>query len=301
MSVIRWPPRTYHSIHGPRLVGGQGARSAVGAAMDPEDLPELARVWASPEEPPQRRRQALGLLVRAYCGVRAEVAPLLAACLSPLVRTLARSVARNASRTVREDFVAGALTLLLAPQSDQAPARICSYEPERGSPARWLARVLRNCWLSERRRDRLAAVSLIEREVGPPASALSWDDVAFDLASPFSAADLERIGAWDCRPRVELLTMAGLWAKVPPESWVQWLEAYEDNRELGLPRPFPPKSFLDLDNPQDRTAPLAELLAYPPNTLTQRWRRGQKLLNGLDFIREISAGPDRRFGGSSDG
>jgi hypothetical protein len=257
--------------------------------MRPEELQKVAHVWASPEESPARRDQALGQLVQAYCGpCSAEVAPVLVTALEPLVRTLARSIARNAPRTAREDFVNDAMTLLLAPRSDQVSPRICHYRPDLGSAVRWLAQVLRNCWRSERRRDR-PPVGADATAMHSPAPFVTVD-VALDLTATFSPADLGRVHAWDTRARVEVLTLSGLWPKVPPHDWEAWLEMYEGVRTLNLHRPFPPDEFLLLEDPQDRMAPLAERLGYPANTLAQRWRRGRSLLDELDFIRDIRTG-----------
>ena len=88
----------------------------------------------------------------------------------------------------------------------------------------------------------------------------------------------ERLRRWAVHQRVELLCLGGLWLKVPPEEWDAWVDEYERSRDLCLSRPFPPEDFFSHETPQDRMRPLADVLCYPPNTLTQRWRRQHKRL-----------------------
>ncbi len=265
----------------------------------PSALGQLAAVYCDEQEEPVRREQALADLIEAYAAGPAdparakEAGNLLTQCLEPLVRRLARRVAQGATPGERADFVDEVPTLVLAArpragESLEAAAlpRICTYRPGRSLVA-WLRTVLRNLWVSgrrERERQRRALEGFARAHCDSQVAA--WDVVAF--AETLSAADLARIASWDYRPRVELLCLSGLWPLIPAPQWEAWLADYERLRRRPLSRPFPPDAILCCDEPAHRLRPLAELLGYSPNTLDRRWLRGQRWLNELSFVRELS-------------
>jgi hypothetical protein len=235
------------------------------------------------------REEALVELIAAYAGSKdsptrvQEAGNLLAEALDPLIRQVAQGVARGGSRWEREDFVEEAASLVLAPREGSA-ARICSWRP--GESLRgWLVTVLRNLWVSDRRRRRCRqqAVEECARRQRAPAAA---SDSLCPIKS-LSGGDLDRIVQWDCRRRVEVLAMAGLWPNVPSRRWESWLVEYEGLRRRVLGRPFPGDDVLCCDEPAERLRPLAGVLGYTPNTLAVRWLRSKECLKELDFVREL--------------
>jgi hypothetical protein len=136
----------------------------------------------------------------------------------------------------------------------------------------------------QRRRQRLGHVPPgVDVPVLDAERAIRSTDLRLDLLAPFSPEDLRLIEAWPPWDRVVLLCLGLVWQKVPAPRWACWLVA------CGLKPPFPPREYIEcLDGPrQERHACLARLLGWSNNTLAQRWCRGQKVLKGLAFMKEL--------------
>lgn len=212
-------------------------------------------------------------------------AELLFQYLEPTVQRIALEVTRGWSGWEKDDFLDNALSDLLAPRPRSQP-RILLYEASRGSLEGWLASTLRNLWCSARRR-RVPTTSTLPADVPSPESRLDLEEPANALGLTFEEADLRRIEGWPPRVRVELLTMSGLFVKVPPDMWERFLNEWELERHQTLVRPFPPEKVFAAEDPAARTQPLAAALEMPANTLSQRWKRGKERLDELDFVKQL--------------
>src|SRR5437016_4175964 len=106
-------------------------------------LQQLARIYRDEQQEPGHRQAALVAVIRVYCGDQerdkqaAETGDLLAELLAPVIRATARRVARGATRDERTEFADEALALIVA-RRQQSPARICTYQEDRGLFESWL-------------------------------------------------------------------------------------------------------------------------------------------------------------------
>lgn len=251
-------------------------------------LAELAATYRDEQADWACRQEALAELIAAYAGCAnparvEEAGNLLAECLGPLIRQVARAVARGGSLSDRTDFVDEALSFVIAPGKGK-PARICACQIHSSLRA-WLRTVLRNSWVSNRRQwaARQQALEEFASRQHPPVFA--WHSPP--QTESLSDRDLDRLAGWEPRSRVEVLCLAGLWPYVPVPRWENWLAEYEGLRRLTLVRPFPGDDVLYCDKPADRLKPLAQALGYHTNTLSQRWLRSMHRLKELDFVREL--------------
>ncbi len=256
----------------------------------PAGLGGLAHLYRDEEQSLALREQALAGLIETYVFCAAspargeEAGNLLAECLEPVIRRMARRVARGATHGERADFVEEALTLVLAPR-EGLPARICGYQTGRRLEP-WLRTVLQHLWM-DGRREWLRRHRLLQDFARTRPFVVVVGE-GFILPESLARADLDRLAGWDRRRRVEVLCLAGLWPLIPPDSWEGWLVDYERLRNRELCRPFPPDDIKFCDQPKERLRPLAERFGYSPNTLAVRWLRSHHYLNELDFIRELT-------------
>lgn len=98
----------------------------------------------------------------------------------------------------------------------------------------------------------------------------------------FSPRDLHSVREWrPLRDRIVILSWTGLWVKVPESTWKEWVE------DLGLDWPFPPESFLALEDLNERAHALASMFGLSRNHLSVIWRRRKCWLEKLHCIQEL--------------
>lgn len=155
------------------------------------------------------------------------------------------------------------------------------FDPARGGRAlAWADRVMTN-YLHDlfRRRVRLAAAGLAT-DAADPRDGQAESESRDALAAPFSPADSAAIRRWPPADRVLLLCRGRLWQKVPAELRL------ETTAELGLPAEFPGPGFDDATEPE-RRAVLRRGLRVSASGLSHRWKRGQRRLRELQFVRAL--------------
>jgi hypothetical protein len=224
----------------------------------PTDLETLARM-ATVDAEPKRRNSALERL-------------------APNIAQLARQVAAHTGEPLKGEFLAEALGYVWE--------RLPKYRPADGRFLSWCRVVLQNR-LTDLARQRGRAPIAHSAELANAAIAAQTRaalEDALDRDAPFGERDLERIRGWPCVDRLVLLTVAGLWTKVPPAEWDAWVD------EHGLARPFPPPVCMACENISRRPALLAAVFGVQSNTLIQRWHRKKQCLLELDYIREFRPG-----------
>jgi hypothetical protein len=276
--------------------------------MSPDDLDQLARTYRDGQRPRQEQDAALARLLDLYCaghtqdgdgrqaltGQGAQVAAVLTGLLQGPIEEAGRQVAHRAGRwecdgQLAEELRTDALSEILMPR-DQTPARICAFRPHEGDLRVWLRTVLANLLRDRLRRRKGRYEQFLpgdERLLPAPIAPILGEGWPESLSSPFSPNDLGQLARWPLLVRVEQLCLSGLSHKVPGELWEEWLAALERSQGRKLLRPFPPESFLTLDQPRDRLRPLARLLSCTANTLAQRRKRHQARLDNLEFIRDL--------------
>lgn len=184
------------------------------------------------------------------------------------ILSAARSVARRVPPYLRAEFV------------EQAPGyvytRLAQYR--QCIPfGPWCWSVLRNLAVSEwrqrrRERARLEAWRRTRASHRIPLQHL-------DLDEPLSDADLAKIQNWDCRDRVLLLGMGGLWTHVPQPIREQWLS------EAGVaPVSFARARLDELKDDKEKLALLAGLLGVSTAAAARRWYRKRYNMRQLDIV-----------------
>jgi hypothetical protein len=274
--------------------------AARSTAMEQDTLALHAQTFTDEKRTSEERMRALRLLLAIYrrgqlpdrdrgtCGLTPSAhhaLGLLTNMLGPIIEETAQEVACRAGRW-GASLADEALDEILLPRGAQR-SRLARYRPQRGSFESWLRVVLWNLVRNRKREaQRLAQRQKRHQEQWQPPRTSRWpaDLSHIDPLARFSDDDLARVRGWRGRLRVELLCLAGLWLKVPAETWERWLQEYEKEREVMLDRPFPPADFLELDDRKARIQPLAVALHLKGNTLVQNWKRFRDLLDTLDFI-----------------
>lgn len=102
----------------------------------------------------------------------------------------------------------------------------------------------------------------------------------------FNAADLATLRQVPLPQRLALLSLAGLWGKVPVAEWGEWVGAYRSGVRAALPDPFPPSSLQECENLSERIGTLASALGVRRNTLSVWLYRHKQTLRGLQYLRE---------------
>jgi hypothetical protein len=260
---------------------------------------DIARSW-------RERGLALRALITAsypedQCdkehGANQEATFLLAEVLTPIVSSIARRVARNLSEQDRRDFEDSALGIFLEPRPKSRP-RICAFVPSDHPWNSWFRTILDNVRKDHLRRRKPPLQQLEVNEGSQNEVLLAFDtmDMKEALSRRFAEVDLVLLGNWEPRHRIELLCLSGLWLKVPPLLWNQWVHDYEKYRGRELMRPFPPPEFLTLEEPKERMDPLARWLFYRSDenprdgTLPVFWLRNKGKLMELPFLGEMFPG-----------
>jgi len=227
------------------------------------------------------------LLQARDCGCRESLNEL-AGRLEPVAREAALSVIKGKGKF---DFADESTTILFATyevrkrnfEAQQRLPRIFSFHSQGGSFEAWCRTVLYRVYVS-RQRKRSFTVNL---ESLPEKEAEEIIDL-FQLHRQFAKDDLGVIFSWTAAERLTLLCLSGLFVKVPRSAWQQIIT--EAELELGrkFPSPFPIVQLLDLADPSERMAFLAELIGMKTNTLSARWMRKKTRLTELSIVRDLA-------------
>lgn len=184
----------------------------------------------------------------------------------------------------QEVFIDGAPGLIFTRLGD-GPFR---YERRNGF-AGWCFTVLDHMAIDEgEKRDRLRQRT---RSIDPDGDALQTEVGAHDSSpldalvlaetfhAPFSESDKEKIRQWRPRPRIILLCLAGLWAKVPDAEWKMWLA---EARAVGE---IPPPEWRSMTVKQFYRAVASAINVTPANwdQIKHRWL---ERLFELDVVRK---------------
>jgi len=204
------------------------------------------------------------------------------------IRHLAISIARHEGIGDAEEFADGAVFGVLLARKKKGP-RITQWTNRGPQSLRsWLEMVIRHLARDHQRKLAVAARHLESLTLTPTWRDASMSEIADLLVAPFDTHELATIGTWKVQKRIEALCLGGLWKKVPPTVWENWLRDWESERQRPLARPFPPESFVfEGDDASSRITPLAAMLGMSPNTLSQRWSRHSHHLRQLRCLREL--------------
>jgi hypothetical protein len=85
---------------------------------------------------------------------------------------------------------------------------------------------------------------------------------------PFAEGDLATLRGCALPPRLAVLSVTGLWSKVPPDEWESWLAEYRADRDDALPNPFPPEELWSCEAIAERNGILSAAMRVPRNTLS---------------------------------
>lgn len=208
--------------------------------------------------------------------------------IEPFVSEMARRVCcfRRASRQLSRDFVDGSLSSIFGPRGESAgdaAPRIARYRPSDGPFAGWLWTALDHLLVDEmraaarRNKHELASAALNATRSSGYDAGFASDQAT---SEPFSAKDLEKIGAWRPLDRIRLLSVARLWRKVPADTWAAWCS------EVDLLLEFAP--LHQEEQPLEHwLASVADAMQESRAAFRQHWYRKRKLLEELDYVREI--------------
>lgn len=164
--------------------------------------------------------------------------------------------------------------------------------PAGGDFEAWCYSVLKNRWLETVKRDERRQSR--EWNTGEPivsdAAIRNAIEKSIDAMGQFVAADLATIGSWPHRDRLVLLSLAGLWQKVPGRQWNIWV--YEHRDRYGTPDdPFPPEALAACEQLAERNAVLAVALNLKRNTLSVLLYRGKHRFMELQYVRDCLDDP----------
>ena len=211
--------------------------------------------------------------------------------IQELVARIARQVAYRGTDAEKEDFVSDALTYLYEPR-ENAAIRIMLYDPSKGQLEPWLARLFRNAWVSQQRQKSTQHRADVPLELVEDCRAPilpSWERMIDTFGDPFSTRDLKIVEKWNPRERAELLSLTGIHAKLPSNTWEEFVVACEAEMSQPIDRPFPPIAAHENHqlSPSQRVARIATAMKIPANTLSVRWRRLKHLLKDLELIQNL--------------
>ena len=207
--------------------------------------------------------------------------------LLPVIDHVARGVARRLGNSARE-YV------------DHAPGliyeKIQKFNPDFGRFESWCACVLRHDFIDLHRRfqrDALATAKTGRLTPTDPGDDLEYNcavakesgDVEarpIDLRLPFAKPDLDVIRALDAEDRVAVIVALGLWHKVSPAEWDDWMQSLPRTA-----REIPLTDLNEADVPA-RIQVVAERLERKYNSVYQRVKRkARQVLTKLRFAREF--------------
>jgi DNA-directed RNA polymerase specialized sigma24 family protein len=195
--------------------------------------------------------------------------------LEPAVRRTARRVAARYGGGSAVEVVEEALGVIWEAREGYTEGR--PFEP-------WCYTVLKNRLLGHikqeqtewRRRSVVAG-----RQAASLKQAL---ETASEQPDPLDDSDLREVRAWPLRQRLALLSLCGLWEKVPAEEWQEWV--HED----GLSLPFPPEVLSGVESITRRNEILAGALGVRRNTLSVWLYRYRERVRALTCVRNLLGG-----------
>jgi DNA-directed RNA polymerase specialized sigma24 family protein len=230
-------------------------------AAGPEDADALARRAADRSESEAVRHGALDSLV-------------------PTIGRVARRVALRFSGQTRQDLVDGAIADIW---------EALQQAPPTGPFESWCYAVLRNRHLDrvrhEQAESRHAAVAARHRPEAEDVRAAV--ERAADSRAQVHAGDLQLIATWPLRQRIVLLCLTGLWIRIKPSLWQQWVADYRQAYGSPVLASFPPPELQDCEEIAQRNGILAAALNLRRNTLSVWLHRGKPLLLDLQCVREL--------------
>jgi len=190
----------------------------------------------------------------------------------------------------------------LSELADEAPTavytRFNSFDPVRGNFRAWCYQVLDRWLIDEhrkkgrrRRRERpisevfdaesrpnegMAECPIEDHHLSDPATQAQW---RMDLDRDFGEEDLQELEKIPVKRRVFGLAVAGLWDRVPKETWQAWVDKID-----GLPQPFPPPGIEDCQTPNDRIHFLADCLNVSSQSVRMHYERMENKIRSLRWF-----------------
>ena len=190
----------------------------------------------------------------------------------------------------------------LSELAEEAPTavftRFNSFDPARGNFRAWCYQVLDRWLIDEhrkkrriRRRERpisdvfdgesrstdgMAEWSFEDHHGSDPAAKAQW---RIDFDRYFGEEDLQELEKIPVKRRVFGLAVAGLWDRVPEETWQAWV-----NKIHGLPQPFPPSGIEDCETPNDRIHFLADSLHISSQSVRMHFERIEDVIRSLRWF-----------------
>jgi hypothetical protein len=201
--------------------------------------------------------------------------------LRPLIHRTAGRLAARFSGQQRED-------LLQAAEGDVWME--LHTLPEGANFEGWCYGVLRHRQIDRYRKEQ--SQRRLTHAAGHTAPATAEDTAlrtALERALPGPAdlpeEDLVQVRGWPPAPRLALLSVVGLWARVPQEEWRRWVGDYR-TEDPTLPEPFPPDELEACERLADRNGVIAGALQVPRNTLSVWLHRYKPRIRQLRHVRE---------------
>jgi DNA-directed RNA polymerase specialized sigma24 family protein len=228
----------------------------------PTDSNELARIAADAQRDLPLREQAFK-------------------ALRPIIRRVVSRVSARFHGQARDD-------LLEAGEGDVWLA--LPTLPKDVGFERWCYGVVHN-----RQIDRLREEQAQQRRARAVAEApVAAEDVALRVAlergldqpGRLAEEDLEQVRSWPPAPRLALLSLTGLWSRVPGGEWQTWAGRYRATECPALPDPFPPEELEGRERLAERNGLLPEALQVPRNTLSVWLHRYKPRIRQLRYVRE---------------
>jgi DNA-directed RNA polymerase specialized sigma24 family protein len=228
---------------------------------DPEDLAALA---ADPAQSRQTRDRAFE-------------------ALAPLIRRIARRLTGRFPGPASDD---------LLEESGGEVWRALSGFQAGASFEGWCYGVLRNHLFDRFRQEHRARTHRLNWAALSQAPGLQQAlERGLDQAGLFPPADLATLRTWPLPQRLALMSLSGLWEKVPPEEWDAWVGEYRASRDHELPDPFPPDQLRHSDDLAGRNAVLSAAMRVSRNRLSVWLFRYKPRLRGLQYVRALLERP----------
>jgi hypothetical protein len=200
--------------------------------------------------------------------------------LVPIIGRVAQRVALRFSGQTRQDLVGGALADVW--EALQQKPRIDRFES-------WCYALLRNRHLDrirhEQTEQRHAAQAGWQRPQAEDLRAAL--ERVTDRQGLLPQADLQAVEGWSLRHRIILLSLTGLWLKIPLAQWQRWVDDHRQAHGVPADGPFPPVELQSCDDIAQRNGILSAALNLRRNTLSAWLHRGKPLLLALQYVRDL--------------
>jgi RNA polymerase sigma factor (sigma-70 family) len=199
--------------------------------------------------------------------------------LLPVIRFIARRVAARFSVHYRDD--------LLDDAAGEVWQALTRSRPEESFEA-WCYGVLRHHLLDRFRkeqRERNHQRTMPQQSETPNLQEAL--ERALDRQEPFRTPDLVALRAWPLPQRLMVLSLIGLWEKVPRDEWKAWAGEYRTATGDTLPDPFPPEELEECGDIAQRNAVLSDAMGVLRNTLSVWLYRYKGRLRELEYVRAL--------------